>query len=266
MNLATYLETAGILADAARDVVRASWQADGTTAFKDDGSPVTRTDIEVEERLRDILAVRHPDHGILGEEYGHDRRSGAFTWVIDPIDGTRQFAARLMNFGVLIALCVDAVPVLGVIDQPLAGLRCVGAKGHGTSLNGKRVRSRQGSTLDDAVISLANPRSFESAGRQVFDALSQRGAMVVYDGGCIAYMALASGAVDVCLNGADLDPYDICALVPIVEEAGGRISTWDGKAPTMETSGAIFASGSVPLHRETNGIIRRALTARPGAT
>lgn len=262
MNLAPYIETAGMLADAAAKLAKSAWHREATTRFKDDGTPVTQADLEVEERLRHMLASRHPDHSVLGEEYGHDRRPGAFTWVIDPIDGTRQFAARLMNFGVLVALCVEGVPILGVIDQPLAGVRCVGARGEGTRLNGRQVRCRSGRGLQQSVVALANPRSFDDASRRVFDALSAGGSIIVYDGGCVAYMALASGAVDVCLNGIDLDPFDICALVPVVEEAGGRISTWDGLTPTMDYSGAIFAAGSGPLHDEVRSIIE---AARPSS-
>jgi len=258
MNLAPFIETAHILADAAGLLIRDAWVQDATTTFKPDGSPVTPADMQVERRLRDILKARHPDHGVLGEEYGADRRSSALTWVLDPIDGTRQFAARLMNFGVLIALCADGVPVLGVIDQPLAKMRCIAAAGEGAWLNGRRLRSRAGVVLDRAAISLANPAAFDGAARPAFDALAAQGALVVFDGGCVSYMALAMGATDVCLNGFDLDPFDICALVPVVTEAGGRIAAWDRRPLTIDYAGGVVAAGSTALLDETKAVMAEA--------
>ncbi|EEE47074.2 inositol monophosphatase family protein [Roseibium alexandrii] len=247
-HLTEFARTANDLADAAGDILRTAWFSEGAVSYKADRSALTEADTDVENRLRNLIALRHPDHGILGEEFGAEDLDKEFVWVLDPIDGTRQFGARLLNFGVLIALCHHGKPVIGVIDQPIGHIRYCGIKGGGATLNGRCITSRKDADLDHAVLSLANPNSFCGESRRGFDALNSTGAMTGFDGGCLAYGALARGMVDVCLNGPDLDPFDICALVPIVEEAGGCITDWSGAPLSLSSRGAIVASGSIQLH------------------
>lgn len=244
------IETAHHLADIAGAIAREVWFGTAATGFKPDGSALTEADTRIETRLREIIEERHPDHGILGEEFGSSGTDHAYVWVIDPIDGTRQFAARLMNFGVLIALCHDSRPVLGLIDQPLAGARYVGVEGLGTTLNGTPVTTATTTGLSQATLSIANPASFPEEMRDPVDALAQAARMTVYDGGCLAYGALARGQIDLCLNGPDLAPYDICALVPVVTEAGGAITDWDGRPLTLASEGAILAAATPALHAQ----------------
>ncbi|MEL7466461.1 MAG: inositol monophosphatase family protein [Pseudomonadota bacterium] len=249
------IETAHALADAAGQIARKVWFGEAETTFKPDGSALTVADTEIEARLRDMIRARHPGHGILGEEFGEDVGPSAFSWVIDPIDGTRQFGARLMNWGVLIALCRDGEPVLGVIDQPLARARHVGVEGRGATLNGRGIRVSGRDDFDSASIALANPLSFGPAERGAFERLASAAAIASFDGGCLAYGSLARGRVDLALNGPDLEPFDICALVPVVREAGGVITAWDGRAPDFSYAGPIVASASAALHREALRII-----------
>ncbi|MEL6794101.1 MAG: inositol monophosphatase family protein [Pseudomonadota bacterium] len=250
-----YVATAHALADAAGAIARDAWFGAAETTFKADGSALTSADTDIEARLRATVRARHPDHGILGEEFGAVAGSGAFTWVIDPIDGTRQFGARLMNWGVLIALCRDGEPVLGVVDQPLALARYLGVEGRGATLNGRPIRVSGREDLSSASIALANPLSFGPAERGVFDRLAGAVAMASFDGGCLAYGALARGRVDLVSNGPDLEPFDICALVPIVREAGGVLTAWDGRAPDLSYAGPIVAAASAALHREALALI-----------
>lgn len=247
-HLTKFAWTANDLADAAGDILRTAWFSEGAVSYKADRSALTEADTDVENRLRNLIAHRHPDHGILGEEFGAEDLDKEFVWVLDPIDGTRQFGARLLNFGVLIALCHHGKPVIGVIDQPIGHIRYCGIKGGGATLSGRCITSRKDADLDHAVLSLANPNSFCGESRRGFDALNSTGAMTGFDGGCLAYGALARGMVDVCLNGPDLDLFDICALVPIVEEAGGCITDWSGAPLSLSSRGAIVASGSIQLH------------------
>jgi histidinol phosphatase-like enzyme (inositol monophosphatase family) len=246
-EMAACLATAHRLADTAGAMVRAAWRETGATRFKTDASPVTETDTAIEERLRAIIAHCHPAHGVLGEEFGADGLGRSHVWVVDPIDGTRQFAARLGNFGVLVALCRDGVPVLGVIDQPLAAARVWAVEGGGAWFDGHPVRCASTVQLAEATAALANPNSLPTGPGSAFDTLRRAARMVVFDSGCLAYAALARGAVDLCLNGADLDPYDICALVPVVREAGGVIGAWDGRTLDLHYAGPILAAASRPL-------------------
>lgn len=245
------ISTALDLAEISSKVSAAAWAGDLIVDYKEDGSSLTQADLSIETRWRDEIRSRFPMHGILGEEYGSEVGRSAFTWVLDPIDGTRQFGAGLLNFASLISVCRDGDPIVGIIDLPMPGARYVGAKGLGTTLGSRRIRSSERKCFNDAIISLANPDSFSSNSATGFQNLRASGRVRVFDGGAAAYGALARGLIDICLNGNDLDAYDICALCPVVQEAGGIISDWNGKPLSIESSGCILASASKSLHRET---------------
>ena len=133
---------ANALADAAGAAIRPFFRRRFTVEIKADASPVTEVDRAAEAAIRAILAERRPDDGVIGEEYGADRLDAPRTWVIDPIDGTRAFLAGRPLFGTLIALLEEDRPVLGVIDQPIAGERWLGAAGRPTTLNGAPATTR----------------------------------------------------------------------------------------------------------------------------
>jgi histidinol phosphatase-like enzyme (inositol monophosphatase family) len=249
------LATALRLADLAAPMARAAWMGELSVSYKADGSALTRTDLEIEAAWRDHLARAHPQHGILGEEYGAETRNSAWTWVLDPIDGTRQFGTGLLNFASLISLCRDGVPVLGVIDLPLAGVRYLGIEGRATLFNDQPVRSSGVEEIAAAKIGLANPDSFAGDEVQGFTRLRDAARLAAYDGGAPAYGALARGMLDICLNGDDLDAFDICALVPVVTGAGGAITTWGGQPLGLTSQGAIIASASDRLHRQVLALL-----------
>lgn len=242
------LATAHALADAAADIAARTWRAGPDVAYKADGSSLTQADLAIEARWREMLRARFPGHGILGEEYGADAGSSAFTWVLDPIDGTRQFGAGLLNHASLIGLCREQQPILGIIDLPLVGARYAAAEGRGTRFDGRPVRTSGRLDLAEAIVGLANPESFGATSLAGFRRLQASGRLRTYDGGSPAYGALARGRIDVCLNGDDLDAYDICALCPVVSEAGGAITDWAGRALTLASRGAIVASATPELH------------------
>ncbi len=240
--------TALRLADLAADISAEAWSSDLAVEYKSDGSSLTQADLVIEARWREQIQRQFPSHGILGEEYGSDAGSSAFTWVLNPIDGTRQFGAGLLNFASLISVCRDGVPVLGIIDMPGLSARYAAAEGKGTLFAGRPVRSSSRQDIIESVISLANPDSFRKESAFGYKNLRSTGRVRVFDGGTLAYGALARGLVDICLNGDDLDIYDICALCPVVREAGGTITDWRGQLLTLASSGAIVASASHELH------------------
>ncbi|WP_193181931.1 inositol monophosphatase family protein [Nisaea sediminum] len=241
--------TALALADMASALSADAWSGDLAVSYKPDGSSLTPADLAIEERWREEIRRHFPTHGILGEEFGADAGSSAFTWVLDPIDGTRQFGAGLLNFTSLIALCRDGRPVLGIIDLPVPGARYVAAEGRGTRFAGRAVRTSGEADLARSVVSLANPDSFRKEESLAgYSSLRSAGRVRLFDGGSPAYGALARGRIDICINGDDLDPYDICALCPVVEEAGGTISDWTGRPLSLASSGTILASASPDLH------------------
>lgn len=254
---ADFRDLAERLAETARGIVRAGRDRLAMD-IKADGSPVTAIDRAVEQALREILAREAPGHGIMGEEFPPEGLDREFVWVLDPIDGTKQFAAGLPGFGVLIALCRNRRPVLGIIEQPLTGERTLGISegdGAGCWLNGRPVRTSGKTELAACIAGICNPDSFGPSHEPGMQRLRKATRWNVWDTGCLGYAALARGTIDVTINGPNLDPFDICALVPVVEGAGGRISAWDGAALTLDSRGAILASASEDLQATVRGLL-----------
>ncbi len=245
---------AGELADLARETVLAGHSFDMAHEIKDDGSPVTELDRTVERALRTRIEGLFPEHGILGEEYGAEGADREWLWVLDPIDGTKHFAAGLSDFGTLIALCHDGVPVVGVIDLPLLDRRCLGVAGQSTRLNGREVRCRVRQDLAQCVLSSAGPDAFDGPAEPAFRRLRKSTAWNVYGGGCAGYASLVSGVVDICLEG-NLDPFDFCALVPVIEGAGGVISDWRGAPLGLESGPRILATGDRRVHEAALALV-----------
>ena len=243
-----YLELAKRLADTARSIVRRHYRADFDVDIKGDLSPVTIADREVEAAIRAIIENELPTHGILGEEYGTKNPDAEYLWVIDPIDGTKSFIAGVPLFGTLIALCRRGSPILGVIDQPILGERWLGADGHGTRFNGQKAHGRKCAALAQAMLYTTSPDMYrgDNAGR--FVRLRDRVRYVRYGADCYAFGLVASGHIDFAIE-AGLSPYDFCALVPVVNNAGGAMTDWDGGALTVRSSGNVIAAGDSAGHR-----------------
>ncbi len=251
------LDFAMKLADSAREMVLRAAIPQAET--KPDRSFVTATDLAVEDMLRRMITDRFPGHGILGEE-GQDVAPGAdHVWVLDPIDGTAAFVAGVPVHGTLIALAQGGVPVLGVIDMHVTGQRWVGATGHPTRLlhqgRSTECRTRQGHSLDRAILSASNPDFFSAAERPVLDALREATAWRVWGASCMAYGLLASGRIDLALDTA-LDVHDWAPYAPIIEGAGGKVSDWQGRPLRLDSGPQVLAAGDPALHHRALGLIR----------
>jgi len=227
------LALANRLADAAGAAIRPLFRGTWEEERKSDHSPVTEADRAAEAAMRAILEAERPDDGIIGEEYGNSNESAGRQWVLDPIDGTISFMAGRPIFGTLIALMQDGWPVLGIIDQPVAGERWAGRIGEGTTFNGKPVRTRSCKSLEDAALATSSPHYFTADQAVPYMHLAEavggnkRQGAIVYGGDCYNYGLLASGHLDVVCE-AGLAIYDYAALVPVVEGAGGVMSDWQG--------------------------------------
>lgn len=223
----------------------------GTLAYdvKDDNSPVTKADKEVERTLRAMIRNAYPEHGVIGEEFDDVNPEADAVWIIDPIDGTKSFMTGRPIFGTLIALMHKHVPVMGILDQPILGERWIGFSGHETNLNNDAIRARACKSLSDAVLCTTAPDLFKTKERKKFDAVAKQAKYTVYGGDCYSYGQLARGTVDVVIE-AGLKPYDFCALRPIVEGSSGIITDWQGKPLTYESNGQILACGDKMLHKE----------------
>jgi histidinol phosphatase-like enzyme (inositol monophosphatase family) len=212
--------------------------------------PVTIADKAAERVMRQAIRKRFPDHAITGEEYAPHASASRYRWVLDPIDGTRGFMCGLPTWGTLIGLMDGDMPVLGMMDQPYIRDRFWAARGkaHMRGADGKTraLKTRACATLDLAVLSTTSPEMFKGRGEQALFAGLARGAkMVRYGADCFAYAMLAAGHIDVVCE-AGLKDVDIVALIPIIEAAGGRVTTWNGGSAA--SGGNVIACGDPRLH------------------
>ena len=237
---------AGRLADAAGEAIRPFFRARFTIETKADHSPVTEVDRAAEAAIRALLSRKRPQDGVIGEEYGADRPDAARVWVIDPIDGTRAFLAGRPLFGTLIALLEDGRPVLGVIDQPIARDRWLGAHRRATTLNDIPAQTRPCPTLARAHLATTGPTYFGAADGAAFERLRGRAGDTLWGGDCHNYGLLASGHLDLVVE-AGLKLHDFAALAPVVEGAGGRMVDWRGRPLTAESDGHVIAAGDPAL-------------------
>ena len=213
-----------------------------TVDTKPDQTPVTVADRGAEELMRRMIRKRFPDHGILGEEYGPERTDAEFVWVLDPVDGTRAFAAGCPLFGTLIALLHRGQPVLGLIHQPVLNQLLVG-DGRVTTLNGRPVRVRAQTRLEEATLLCSDTLSpAQHQNGAAFDALARRVRQLRTWGDCYGYLLLVTGGADIMCDPI-MNPWDVAALLPVVRGAGGTITDWQGRDPGNAASIVAAAPG-----------------------
>lgn len=230
------------LADEADTIARRWFARPIAHEAKADASPVTQADREIEAALIERIRAAYPDHGIFGEESARIRPDAPMQWVIDPIDGTRAFIAGRPSFVTLIALCVEGKPACGLISQPIQRRRWAG--GDGLSAKADETTTN----LEDARLSTTSLPYFNAAQAAAFGRLeaATRHAQADLDG--LAYGLLANGELEMVIDAA-LKPYDFCALVPVVEQAGGVISDWSGQPLNLHSAGDVLAACNKTLHR-----------------
>ncbi|MEE9278424.1 MAG: histidinol-phosphatase [Dehalococcoidia bacterium] len=253
-DYAVYLPLAEALADAAGAVIRPYFRTRTPIDIKTDHSPVTLADREAETCMRELLGERVPEHGIVGEEFGSERSDAEYVWVLDPIDGTKAFLSGQPTFGTLIALLYGGVPVLGVIDQAVSRERWVGVQGKGTRFNGAAAGTRPCERLAEATLYATSPDMFKGPDAPRFAQLGSEANLTRYGLDCYAYGLLASGFVDLVVE-ASLASYDFCALVPVIEGAGGSMTDWQGQPLRLQSDGRVVAAGDARVQSEALRIL-----------
>jgi len=244
------------LADVAGDVIRPYFRQKIAVADKGASTgamfdPVTAADKGGEEAIRALLEIERSGDGILGEEFPAKPTTNGRTWVIDPVDGTRAFITGQTQWGVLIALNENGTPTLGVLDQPVTRERFIGFDGlselHSTdAITPLAVRPCE--SLAQAVLMTTHPWAyFDAFETSAFRSLCDATMMSRFGGDCYAYGLLALGFVDLIVE-ACLKPWDIQALIPIVEGAGGIITDWQGGS--CAEGGRVIAAGDKRVHAE----------------
>lgn len=220
---------------------------------------VTAADLAVEQMFRELIAARFPTHGVLGEEAatGTQPRDSRFRWIIDPVDGTTNFAHGLALFCVSIALEIDGQLVLGVVYDPIADELFTAERGMGARLNGTRIHVTSCVTLVDALLCTGFPYSIREERRRQVDVFA------AFLGEAQAVRRLGSAALDLCYVAAGrfdgfweerIHPWDIAAGALIIEEAGGTVTGMGGErfdafaGHITATNGALHAAILAVIH------------------
>jgi histidinol phosphatase-like enzyme (inositol monophosphatase family) len=218
--------------------------------------PVTEADQQTELAIRALIAAEFPDHGILGEEHGSQNLASRHVWVIDPIDGTRAFISGLPTWGTLVGLTTDGEAVAGMMSQPFTG-ELFYANGSGAHYEGpggpRRLQTRKTTRIEEATLFTTTPALFKNEARGRYDRFEQRVRLARYGTDCYAFAMLAAGSVDI-VTDPGLKPYDIVALIPIIEKAGGIVTTFDGGP--AENGGDIVAAATPELHEAAMAALR----------
>lgn len=218
--------------------------------------PVTEADREAERAIRALIGAEFPDHGILGEEHGSENLASRHVWVIDPIDGTRAFISGLPVWGTLVGLTVDGDAVAGLMSQPFTG-ELFYANADGAFYEGpggpRKLAARKTTKLEDATLFTTTPALFKGEARSRFDHFETKVQLSRYGTDCYAFAMVAAGTVDIVAD-PGLKPYDIVALIPIIEKAGGVITTFDGRP--AENGGDILAAATPELHEAAMAALR----------
>ncbi len=232
--------------------------------------PVTLADREAEQVLRDALTAALPYAQFLGEENSvaaleldptlqlplSQSDQASLTWVVDPIDGTRAFITGLPLWGTLVALNDGTEVVFGVLDQPWLAERFIGDGEHAELVHGGKssvLKTRAERPISECILQCTTPDMFTDAiSKQAFKRVQSKVAMTRYGGDCYAYALLAMGGIDAVIE-SSLQPYDIQALIPIVEGAGGVITNWDGDA--CLSGGSVVAAANAALHAQLLAVL-----------
>ncbi len=219
--------------------------------------PVTEGDRAGERIIRRLIEERYPSHGIHGEEYGIKEGKSGFTWILDPVDGTRAFVCGMPTWATLIGLSFEGRPVVGLMNQPFVGDMFYGSP-KGAWLNHRGVthpiRARSGISLGSATIGTTAPELYRSeADRAAFDRLKHKAQMTRYGGDAYFFAVMAAGHLDIAMD-ANLQAYDIAPLLPIVSGAGGVYAEWNGGDAAR--GGNVITAGSQALLEEALSVLR----------
>jgi myo-inositol-1(or 4)-monophosphatase len=228
-----------------RTAIAAEDKARGGAAF----DPVTEADRGAENAMRRLIQETFPAHGLIGEEFGSRNDDAEYVWVLDPIDGTKSFICGFPTWGTLIGLTHRGAAVYGLMNQPFTRERFSGdgeaaywrgPARHGNGMEKRALKTRACADLSHATLMTTSPLLIDAELRENFHRVEHSVRLSRYGGDCYAYCALAAGHVDLVIE-TNLNPYDIVALIPIVEGAGGIVTTWSGESAAQ--GGAVIAAG-----------------------
>jgi len=224
--------------------------------------PVTEADRGAEKAIREVIAKTFPDHAIIGEEWDDKLTGSHFAWIIDPVDGTRAFVSGVPVWGTLIGVTYNGRAIAGLMAQPFTGETYLASHGRAELIHKGQstpLIASDATRLGLSTLFTTTPALFTGPGQRAgFDALEEEVQLSRYGTDCYAYCLLAAGHVDLIVE-PRMNTYDIAALVPIIENAGGVVATWDGERP--ESGGDIIAAATPELMEAALEVMRRHLPA-----
>jgi histidinol phosphatase-like enzyme (inositol monophosphatase family) len=243
------------ISDAAAAIPMRHFRAGIAVEDKPDESPVTIADRETEKAIRAEIEARYPGHGIFGEEFGKSDEDAEFTWIIDPIDGTRSFICGVPLFGMLLGVLQAGEPIAGVIRMPALGEAFGGSLGGGATMNGAPIRCRPNVKPGEARLFINEANRMLTKGAERLQRLMEFGHTRRFFNDCYSFALLAMGQIDAVVD-SDLQPYDYLPVVPVVEAAGGIITDWQGEKLGLDSDGTILAAATKELHGELMALLR----------
>lgn len=258
------IQFANRLADASGAAIRPFFRQrievdhkEGRHAF----DPVTEADRGGERAIRAIIERERPDDAILGEEFGEKPGSSGWRWVLDPVDGTRGFITGRHEWGSLIALEKDGEPVLGILDQPVLGERFIGVNGRSVLIQDDLrtpLKVRACDDISQAILCATDPSAYMTEAQQAaFARVKAKARLTRYHGDCYLFAMLAMGFIDVIVEGA-FRRWDVAAVIPLVECAGGIITDWKGGV--WRDGEPLLACGDARIHAQTVALLTQTVT------
>jgi len=245
-ELAEFKNFCNILADASAEVIRKYFRTTVSVEPKADNSPVTIADKKAEEVMRELISKHFPDHAIIGEEFGQTNKDAEYTWILDPIDGTKSFICGAYSFGTLIGLLKNGQPVIGAYNHPILNDFLIGDNLI-TEINGAKTVIRNCNHLSKAVLLTTDHLNIEKYQNiEKFNNLIRKVKLYRNWGDCYGYYLLVTGYADVMIDPI-MSPWDLLPLIPIIKGAGGVITDYQGNDPV---NGKSAVASSPDIHSE----------------
>jgi fructose-1,6-bisphosphatase/inositol monophosphatase family enzyme len=234
-------------AERASDVIREGFGRTTLAGVKGRGNVVTETDFAAERATMEILQAEFPDHAILSEESASETRSEGWMWVVDPLDGTKNFSRGIPHFGFNLALCWQSVPVLGVTAHPLIDQTYVAERGRGCTVNGTPVNVSECASIEDAVVAI--DMGYDAGRGRYQLGLADRlwpgmQSLRITGSAALGCAFVAAGNWDIYVH-SDLQPWDIAPGLILVREAGGRVVDRYGNDATLFSREAVAANAQI---------------------
>jgi myo-inositol-1(or 4)-monophosphatase len=250
-ELIEYKNFCKVLAQASAEIIKNYFRTGISVESKMDNSPVTIADRKAEEVMRELIMKNFPHHGIFGEEFGVTNEGAEYTWILDPIDGTKSFICGAYSFGTLIGLLKNSQPIIGVYNHPIFNDLLIGDNSV-TTINGVKTAVRNCDNLRDAVLLTTDHLNIEKyQNSEKFNSLINKVKLYRNWGDCYGYYLLATGYADIMIDPI-MSPWDLLPVIPIIIGAGGVITDYHGKDPVKGKS-AVAASNHI--HSEVISIL-----------